>query len=239
MDINCDIGESVPGYDIERDFEILSFVSSCNIACGFHAGDPVTIAAIIDFCKDKKIKIGAHPGFPDKENFGRKPMDFPQEELTDLLIYQIAALQGLAKTKDYPLHHVKPHGALYNMACTQEKEAQSIVNAILKTDPNLVLYAPGNSIMAKLAKAEKITVHYEVFADRNYTADLTLVPRSAPNALIQNPKQAFKHVKKMITHERVRCTDGISRRIQAKTCCVHGDHPKAIEILKALQPLVS
>lgn len=195
------------------------------------------MSAILDYCFENDVLAGAHPSFPDKENFGRIAMDIPFGELTNLLIYQIAALQGLAFSKGGQLYHVKPHGALYNMACKEEKEAKAVVKAILKLNPSLVLYAPENALMTKLALAAGLTVQYEVFADRNYNPDLSLVSRKADNAVIHQPKDVCKHVLHLYQEKAVKCIDGISRPLKADTYCVHGDNPQVIPILQALQQL--
>lgn len=229
IDINCDLGEGVG-----NDHLLMPFLSSCNIACGGHAGDEDTMRQTVQLAKQHRTKIGAHPSFPDKENFGRTEIRLPPEELTSLVLDQIEALDAIAKNENTLLNHVKPHGALYNMATVDVGIAKAIVKAILLFDENVILYAPFGSVMAKLAREQSITVMFEAFADRNYNDDLTLVSRKLDNAVIQNPEVILTHVLRMIKEKKVRSQSGKLFSIQADTLCIHGDNSHAVDIVSYL-----
>lgn len=229
IDINCDLGEGVG-----NDHLLMPFLSSCNIACGGHAGDESTMRQTIQLAKQYRTKIGAHPSFPDSENFGRTEMHIASDELTSLVLDQIEALDTIAKEEKAAMHHVKPHGALYNMATVDEGVAEAIVKAILLFDEKMILYAPFGSVMAKLAQEQSIKVMFEAFADRNYNDDLTLVSRKLDNAVIQNPEEILTHVLRMIKEKKVRSLSGKLCSIQADTLCIHGDNSHAVDIVTFL-----
>ncbi len=236
IDINCDLGESYGHFKIGHDSEIMPHITSANIACGFHAGDPVTMAHTVALAKQFKVAVGAHPGYPDLLGFGRREMKLSTEELENYLIYQIGALQAIAKAANLNLQHVKPHGALYNMASKDEKISKTIIETIQKVNPQLILFAPPNSLTAKIAIENKQPVAFEAFADRAYNPDGTLVPRSQSNAVIENPQIVSERVVKMVTEGTVAAINGKEVHLgEVHTVCVHGDTSTAAELAKKLK----
>ena len=230
IDINCDVGEGV-----ENEHLLMSYISSCNIACGGHFGDKSTIDKTIQLAIDNHVKIGAHPSFPDKENFGRKIMDISDDELKESLIQQMQLFKERATLKNAKIYHVKPHGALYNLIAVNQEKATLVVNTIQQIFENVKIFIPYNSVIEKIALENRIEIVYEVFADRNYNDNLTLVSRSLPYAIITDKIQVLKHVKKMVNESKVRTVTCSEIEIKANTFCVHGDNKNAIEILKYLQ----
>ncbi len=229
MDINCDLGEG-----IGNDAEIMPFISSCNIACGGHAGNASTMKTTVLLAKKFGLKVGAHPSFRDKENFGRKNMQMSNQELKLELIGQIKNLKEIANNENVTLHHIKPHGALYNLAAKDEAIADVIIDVLKTIDEKLMLYVPYKSVISKKAKTMGISYFYEAFADRNYEYDLTLVSRNMPNAVIQEPSLIVKRVKRMVEKQEVLSIFNKIIKIKVDTICVHGDNPNAIEIAKSL-----
>ena len=198
IDINCDMGESYYDIKVGNDYKIMPFITSCNIACGFHGGDPKTISNTIDYALDKNVKIGAHPSFHDIKGFGRKIIKVSNRQLKNQILYQVSALKGMVESKGGRLNHIKPHGALYNMASIDDEIAKTIVKVIKNIDPNLKLYGP--SMLRWKNISENIGINYvsEVFSDRNYNDDLTLVNRNNNKAMITNPKESLRHVERMV-----------------------------------------
>ena len=229
MDINCDVGEG-----LGNEAELMPFISSCNIACGGHAGDLETMRAVVQIAKANRVKIGAHPSFPDKENFGRKIMDMSCAALFRSLEEQISALMAILREEHEQLHHVKPHGALYNLAAVDQETATVVVEVMKRFHLPLKLYVPFGSVISEIAEKENISITYEAFADRNYNPDLTLVPRHHDNAIITDSKMLFEHVHRMITKQKVRTINGEEVAIKADTFCVHGDNPKAVDLVRSL-----
>ncbi|OUR91119.1 lactam utilization protein LamB [Flavobacteriales bacterium 34_180_T64] len=229
IDINVDVGEG-----LDNESQLLPYVSSCNIACGGHAGDIETMRKVVRLCKKYKVKIGAHPSFPDKANFGRKQMDIACADLYTSLKHQIRSLMQVLKEERAVLHHIKPHGALYNRAIKDKKTAIVIIEVLKSIALPIKLYAPYDSVISNLAKAENIPLLYEAFADRNYNADLTLVSRANEKAIILEANEITSHVYKIINQEKVRTIDGVEVALKADTFCVHGDHPEAEKLLKKL-----
>ncbi|QDH80129.1 5-oxoprolinase subunit PxpA [Echinicola soli] len=228
IDINCDLGEGM-----SSDADVMPYITSCNIACGGHAGDQKTMANTIKLAQKHHVKIGAHPSFPDREHFGRKTMDIPAEQLLETILSQLRDFQEALSQTDATLHHIKPHGALYNLAA-KDLDTASLLVALIKTHyPEAIVYAPYGSFMAKVAKENGLEVWYEVFADRNYNDDLSLVSRNKPNALLHAPEDAIKHLKKMVTG-KVQTISGKTLQIVADTVCVHGDNPGALALTKAI-----
>jgi UPF0271 protein len=230
VDLNSDLGEGAG-----HDGEILDLVSSANIACGFHAGDPASIFTSIEAAHERGIAVGAHPSFADRENFGRTEMTIPPEEVYSLVSYQIGAFQALARAAGTEMNHVKPHGALYNMAVRDEKLAEAIAHAVLAIDSSLLLFAPGKSVLERAAQSAKLRVVREVFADRNYLADGSLVPRTRSDALLHDPEEAAVRVLRMLREGVVRSVDGKDVGVHAETICVHGDTPGAVEFARSLR----
>ncbi|WP_186580764.1 5-oxoprolinase subunit PxpA [Aquibacillus kalidii] len=235
VDLNCDMGEGFGNYTIGNDQAIIPYVSSVNIACGFHAGDPSTMNKTVKQAIAHNVKIGAHPGLPDLNGFGRRMIDISPDEAYELTIYQVGALQGFVRSNRGNLHHVKAHGALYNMACKKESIASAIANAVADLDKTLILVGLSKSKLIDAGKAVGLQVAEEVFADRTYQADGTLTPRSENGAVINDEKQAINQVIQMITEGSVTAIDGSRIAIQADTICVHGDSPHALTFVKQLR----
>ncbi|WP_295187420.1 5-oxoprolinase subunit PxpA [Sediminibacterium sp.] len=229
IDINCDLGEGFP-----NDKALMKFISSANIACGYHAGDIDTIKSTIAYCVENGVAIGAHPGFKDKANFGRTEMELSVRELYDLVAEQITLMQDACKEMGAILHHVKPHGALYNMAAKNATMSYIIARAIKELDPQLVLYGLSNSYMISEAEALHIKTASEVFADRTYNAKGQLTPRSEPNAMIHTTENALAQVLKMIEHKTVIATDGSIVSLEAETICIHGDGDHAVSFARSI-----
>lgn len=230
VDLNADLGEGAG-----HDDELLELVSSASIACGFHAGDPVSILASIRAARKRGVAIGAHPSFADRENFGRREVALPAAEVFAIVAYQLGAFHTLAIAADARVNHVKPHGALYNMAARDGKLAEAIAHAVLATDSSLLLFAPGESALERAAQSAKLRVVREVFADRNYLADGSLVPRTRPDALLHDPEEAAVRVLRMLREGVVRSVDGKDVEVCAETICVHGDTPGAVEFARSLR----
>ena len=230
VDLNADLGEG-SGHDVE----LFELVSSANVATGFHAGDPRSIFDSIRAAKEKGVAVGAHPSFSDRENFGRKEISVPIPKLFAELIYQIGAFQSLATAAGLRPNHVKPHGALYNMAVRDLKIAEAIAQAILAVDPALILFAPANSAMEQAGKNAGLQIAREIFADRNYLNDGWLVPRTRPDALLHDPNEAAERVLRMLREGKVRSVDGHDVEVNGETICVHGDTPGAVEFARKLR----
>ena len=229
IDINADVGEG-----LNNESELVPYISSCNIACGGHAGDMDTMKSVARLAKKHQVKIGAHPSFPDKNNFGRLNMKISDVDLCESLKQQIETLQDVLYSEGLKLHHIKPHGALYNLAAKNENTAEVIIKVIKRLEMPLKLYAPHNSVIERLAKKENIEVVFEAFADRNYNEDLSLVSRQNNNAILNNKVIILNHVLKMIHEQKIKTINGVEVPMLASTFCVHGDTENAIEILKFL-----
>lgn len=215
-------------YDIEKDLALFPYLSSINIACGFHAGDPFTMHELVAAAVEADIAIGAHVSFMDRENFGRSHIELSPEKIYDLVIYQIGALQAFLKLYDTTLHHVKPHGALYNMAAADPVLADNICRAVKNTDNNLILYGLSGSELIKRAEAAKLITYSEVFADRTYRDDGSLTPRTEANALIEEESVCIKQVLQMVQQDSVITTSGKKIPIAAETVCIHSDGAHAL-----------
>jgi UPF0271 protein len=234
IDVNCDMGESFGAWSMGRDAELMDYVSSINIACGFHAGDASVIRKTVETAIKKDVAVGAHPGFPDLQGFGRREMKLSANEVFDIVLYQVAALKGICEAFGTKLHHVKPHGALYNQAAKDANLAEAIAEAVFKIDKNLVFYGlSGSSLITEASKLGLRTAS-EVFADRTYSADGSLTPRTQPNALIDDPAIASEQVLKMVTENAVTAIDGMIIPIRAETICIHGDGADALEFAKII-----
>jgi UPF0271 protein len=230
IDLNADLGEGAPG---ER--ELLDLVSSASIACGFHAGDPAMMSASISAARDAGVAVGAHPSLADRENFGRQELPVTPDEVFALVAYQVGAFQGLARSLDVRPSHVKPHGALYNMAVRDAPLADAIARAVFAIDRSLTLFAPNDSALVQAAGRVGLRVTNEVFADRNYLPDGTLVHRSRPDALLHDPDAAAKRVLRMLQENRVRAIDGSDVAVKAETICIHGDNPESVAFARELR----
>lgn len=235
VDLNCDMGESFGNYKIGQDNEIIKYITSSNIACGFHAGDPNVMSYTVKLAKENNVAIGAHPGFPDLQGFGRRKMDIPPKEIKNLITYQIGALQAIAKAEGMSLQHIKPHGALYNMIANDKILDQAVVEAILKINKDLILVALAKSKIINIALKLGLRVAREGFADRAYNSDGSLVKRSIAGAVISDPDIIAKRVIKMINQQRVETIDGKIINLQIDTVCLHGDNKNALNIIKAIR----
>jgi UPF0271 protein len=230
VDLNADLGEG-SGHDTE----LFELISSANIATGFHAGDAKSIFESIRSAKEKGVAVGAHPSFEDRENFGRKEIRIPIPQLFAQLVYQIGAFYSLALAAGARPRHVKAHGALYNMAVRGEEMAEAIAHAILAVDRRLILFAPANSAMERAGEKAGLQIAQEIFADRNYLDDGWLVPRSRPDALLRDPKEAAARVLRILRESKVRSVSGRDVEVRGETICVHGDTPGAVEFARELR----
>ncbi len=234
IDLNCDMGEGMP-----TDAEIMPYISSANIACGFHAGDRVTMEQTVSLALQHKVAVGAHPGFDDKANFGRTEQHLSDAAIYDLITTQIHSLQEVCNTLGATLQHVKPHGALYNMAARDEHLSTIIAQAIRDTNPALCLFGLANSWLIKAAAEMGLKTASEVFADRTYQEDGSLTPRSQPNALIENEAAALAQVIQMVTKQEVTALSGKIVPLRAETICLHGDGAHAVAFAKAVHQTLS
>ena len=235
IDLNCDMGESFGTYKLGYDEEVMPFVTSINVACGFHASDPANILHTVKLAKKYEVAVGAHPSFPDLVGFGRRNMGASPAEIAADTIYQIGALWGFCKAEGVKLQHVKPHGALYNMAAGDINIAGAIAGAIKAVNPDLVMVCLGKSAMVEAARRAEIKFVEEAFADRAYTNEGTLVPRSKPGAVIHDITEVADRVLAMVKNQKIQSIDGVSVPILAQTVCVHGDTPGAVEMIKLIR----
>lgn len=229
IDINVDVGEGIGNESI-----LMPIISLCNIACGGHAGDLETMRMVVKLATANNVKIGAHPSFPDKANFGRKQMDISYAALYTSIKGQIDDLMIILKEENTRLNHVKPHGALYNLAAVDYKTASVIIEVMKNFILPVKLFVPFNSVVEKMAIENNIPIKYEAFADRNYNVDGTLVSRNQNNALIHESEQMFDHVFRMISSQKVKTISGSEIKILADTFCIHGDNPKAVDLIQEL-----
>lgn len=234
IDLNCDLGESYGAYTIGMDAEILPYVTSANIACGFHAGDPQVMQRSVDLCVRNHVAIGAHPGLPDLQGFGRRKMAISPADAEADVMYQVGALKGFCDAAGVPLHHVKPHGALYNMAAKDHALALAIARAVKAVAPDAILLALSGSEMISAAEEVGLRAASEVFADRGYQPDGTLVPRGTAGAMITDETEAIARVLQMAEAGTVIANDGSVVTLQADSVCVHGDGPKALTFVRQL-----
>ncbi len=234
VDLNCDMGESFGAWQMGNDAELMDYVSSVNVACGFHAGDASVIRKTVETAFKKNVRVGAHPSFPDLQGFGRRLMKMSPEEIFDIALYQIAALKGMCEAFGGRLHHVKPHGALYNQAATDETVAEALAKAVRAIDENLIFYGLANSFLISEAERIGLETASEAFADRTYQQDGTLTPRSQPNALIESIEKSCEQVLEMITARTVTATSGEKIFIRADTVCIHGDGAHALEFAREI-----
>jgi UPF0271 protein len=234
VDLNCDMGESFGAWQMGRDAELMDYVSSINVACGFHAGDASVIRKTIETAIKKDVAIGAHPSFPDLQGFGRRAMSLSAQEVFDIVLYQVSALKGICEAHGATLHHVKPHGALYNQAAKDAKLAEAIAQAVKAIDENLILYGLSNSFLISEAERINLKTASEVFADRAYQADGTLTPRTEPNALIEETEQAVSQVLQLIREQSVTAVTSEIVSLKSETVCIHGDGENALEFATAI-----
>ena len=235
ININCDLGESSKLHSTENDPLLLKIVNSANIACGYHAGDKPTMEKTIEISKKNNVSIGAHPSFNDPENFGRKRLNLSSSEITKLVIDQINILSDVANKIEMKVTHVKPHGALNNMACENYDLAKVISESIIQVNKELIFLVPTGSQMEKAGKKLGMKVAVEIFADRNYEDDGNLVSRSKSNALITDPEIAKKHVIKMVENQALNCYSGKQIPCEIDSVCVHGDGQSAVKTAKQIR----
>lgn len=235
IDLNCDLGESFGAYRMGMDEEVLPYISSANIACGFHASDPLTMERSVRLAVSHGVAVGAHPGFPDLVGFGRRNLAASPREVKAMVQYQIGALDAFCRAAGTRLHHVKPHGALYNMAARDEALAMSIAEAIAEIDPDLILLSLAGSRMTEAGKKLGLRTANEVFADRAYEEDGTLVARSREGAMISSGPAAIERVIQIIRSGTVTAITGKSISLHADSVCVHGDGPAALEFVRSLR----
>ena len=235
ININCDLGESSKLHSTENDPLLLKIVNSANIACGYHAGDEQTMEKTIEISKINKVSIGAHPSFNDPKNFGRKRLSLPSNEIKKLVADQINILSKIANNKGVKVTHVKPHGALNNMACENYDLAKIISEAIIQVNKELIFLVPTGSQMEKAGKKLGMKIAAEIFADRNYEDNGNLVSRSKNNALITDPEIAKKHVIKMVENQALNCYSGKQIPCEIDSICVHGDGESAVNTAKQIR----
>ncbi|WP_018665355.1 LamB/YcsF family protein [Heyndrickxia acidiproducens] len=229
IDLNCDMGESFGAYTIGKDADILDYITSANIACGFHAGDPAVMRKTVRMALEKNIAVGAHPGLPDLAGFGRRNMQISAQEAYEMVVYQIGALAAFAKAEGGHIQHVKPHGALYNMAAKDKQLSEAIAEAVYRIDPEMILFGLAGSELVKAGKKAGLRTASEVFSDRTYQQDGSLTSRREAGAFIDNRETAVNQVIRMIKAGKVLSVQGQDVAIQADTICIHGDGKHALE----------
>lgn len=235
IDLNCDLGESFGRYVIGHDEEILNYITSANIACGFHAGDPVVMERTVKAALEKGVSVGAHPGYPDLEGFGRRNMSLSSAELRASILYQVGALKSMVEVYGGKLRHVKPHGSLYNAAAVDYKMAMVIARAVADIDRELILVGLAGSMLIQAARDAGITPAGEAFADRAYNDDGTLVSRRVDGAVLNDKNQVVDRVIRMIREGRVESLYGATLAIEADTICLHGDNQQALVFAERLR----
>ena len=235
ININCDLGEKSKHHSNKYDPDLLNIVNSANVACGYHAGDDRSMNKVIEISIKNEVSIGAHPSFNDPENFGRKRMNLSSSEIRKLIIDQYAILQNIASKHGENVTHVKPHGALNNMACENIELATTIAKAICEIDKNLIYLVPTGSKMQIAAKKLNMKIACEIFADRNYEDDGNLVSRSKSHALITNPEEAKKHVLEMVKNQALNCYSGKKINCEIDSVCIHGDNESSLATAKSIK----
>jgi UPF0271 protein len=235
IDLNADVGESFGSYTMGLDTEVVPLVSSANIACGFHAGDPAVMRRTVTLARTHGVGLGAHPGLPDLMGFGRRVMDLSLEEIRDCVVYQVGALQAVAAAQGARLQHVKAHGALYNMAVRRPEIWEAMAEVLAAIDARLILYVmagPNRDELEAMAARRGIRVAFEFFADRAYNPDGSLVSRQQPGAVIHDPEAVAAKVLRLVRQGTVTACDGSEIALRAETICVHGDNPKALALVR-------
>jgi len=235
IDLNCDMGESFGAYRIGADEAVMASISSANVACGYHGGDPSVMRRTVRLARERGVAVGAHPGFPDLVGFGRREMRMTPQEVEDLVVYQIGALAGIARSEGIRLSHVKPHGALYNMAVRDRALADAIAHAVASFDPSLILFGLPNSEISRAGQAAGLHVALEGFADRSYEPDGSLTPRSRAGAVIHDVGAVVERAVRMATDGAIVATDGSELAMRVDTICTHGDTPGAEALTHALR----
>jgi len=235
ININCDLGEKSKLHSNENDPALLEIVNSANVACGYHAGDEETMREVIKISKNRGVSIGAHPSFNDPDNFGRERMNLSENEIRKLIIDQYEILQKIAQENNENVTHMKPHGALNNMACEDIELATILAKVIYEIDKDLIYLVPTGSKMEKAAKSLNMKIACEIFADRNYEDDGNLVSRKKPHALITDPEQAKKHVLSMVQNQAINCHSGKQIPCEIDSVCIHGDNESSLATAKSIR----
>jgi UPF0271 protein len=230
IDLNCDMGESFGAYRMGEDEKIIGFITSANIACGYHAGDPMVMERTVRLAREHQVAVGAHPGYPDLLGYGRRQLETLPGEIKQYFLYQIGALAAIARACDVPLQHVKPHGALYNLAARDERTASEVIAALLAYDPDLMLVTLAGSLCAEMATAAGLRVALEVFPDRAYQGTGQLAPRTLPGAVIHDLDAVRQRVLKLIATGQLTSIDGSEISMKADTLCLHADTPSAWQL---------
>lgn len=235
VDLNSDVGESFGNYKLGLDEEVIKYISSANIACGWHAGDAMVMDKTVKLAIEENVAIGAHPGFPDLMGFGRRDLKVTKQEAKNYIKYQVGALWAFTQSHGVKLQHVKPHGGFYNMAAKDKELSMAIAEAIYEVDKDLILMGLANSEMIKAGKEVGLKVANEVFADRAYNADGTLVSRTKEGSMIHDTELAISRVVRMVKEGKVTAITGEDIDIKADSICVHGDNPQAVEFVKLIR----
>jgi UPF0271 protein len=235
IDLNCDMGESFGAYELGMDEEVIKLISSANIACGYHGGDPNVMDHTVEMARNYGVGVGAHPGYPDLIGFGRRFIDMERDEFINMIIYQMGALQAFCTKHRVPMQHIKLHGALGNIVDVNEMLANYAADAVLAIDPELPIYVKPSSMMHKVAKERGLRPILEIYADRAYNDDLTLVSRKIKGAVITDPDLAAKRALRMIIEGKVATLGGNEVDIKADTICVHGDTDTALEMIRKIR----
>jgi len=239
IDLNCDMGEGFGPWKMGNDAALMPFISSANIACGFHAGDPVVMRDTVRLALAHGVAIGAHPGYPDLQGFGRRSLSLPPDEVYTMVLYQIGALQAITAAEGGVLHHVKPHGALYNSAARQRDVAEAIVQAICKIQhAELILYGLSGSLLIQVAEANGLRVCHEAFCDRSYQSDGSLTPRNLSGAVIEDAAEAARRALQLAKLQNIETTDGTLIATPCDTICIHGDGGNAVAIASLVSELL-
>ena len=238
IDLNCDLGESFGAYKLGMDEAVIQYITSANIACAWHAGDPSVMSHTVAIAVEHGVGVGAHPGYPDLLGFGRRNMDCTMEELRNYVIYQVGALQAFCSAHGTRLQHVKPHGALYLTAVENEDVARAVAEAIVRVNPDLLYVALAGAkgqLMTRIGQEVGLKVVYEAFPDRAYSPEGTLVSRRQPGAVIKNPQAVSERALQMVQEGVVIAADGTTIPLEAQTLCVHGDNPEAVALVKGIR----
>jgi 5-oxoprolinase (ATP-hydrolysing) subunit A len=238
IDVNCDMGESFGAYTLGGDAQVIAHITSANIACGFHAGDPIVLGRTVRLARDHGVAVGAHPGFPDLMGFGRRAMDCTLDEIGAYIVYQVGAIRAFCDVHGVRLQHVKPHGALYNMAVGNEELTRTIAEAVAAIDKDLLLVGLAGrhaARMREIAEAAGLRAVFEAFPDRAYTSEGVLVSRRKPGAVIKDPAQVAERALMMAAEGRIIAEDGTPLSLQADTLCVHGDTPAQVDLAQSIR----
>jgi UPF0271 protein len=235
VDLNCDMGESYGAWKMGADAEVMPFITSANVACGFHGGDPATIRKTVRLAVDHGVAVGAHPSLPDLMGFGRRTMKITPQDMYDLVVYQAGAVDAFARAAGSRLHHIKCHGQLYNMAANDEALSDAMARAVSDLNPEIFLYLLSGSKSIERAKKQNVKTVAEVFADRGYSDDGTLAPRDKPGGMIEDRDKSVAQALAMVTMGEFKSLNGKTLKVAADTICLHGDQPGAVAFAQAIR----